>query len=77
MRRATGLGTGFIISDEGHICTNHHVIAGMDKVMVKVDGKEYRAEVVGSDEVSDIALLKIEGGKSSSRSRTWATARQD
>jgi serine protease Do len=58
-RKMTGLGTGFILSEDGYICTNHHVVAGMDKVTVRVDGKSYVAKVVGSDQHTDIALLKI------------------
>ena len=60
-RKAHGLGTGFILSSDGYICTNHHVIANMDSVTVKVNDKEYKAKIVGSDPVIDIALIKIEG----------------
>lgn len=55
------LGTGFIISENGYICTNHHVIANMDTVTVKVQNREYKAKIIGSDPLSDIALLKIDG----------------
>ena len=58
-QKRTGLGTGFLVSEDGYICTNFHVVNGVDKVTVKVNGKTYKAEVVGSDERSDIALLKI------------------
>jgi serine protease Do len=58
-RKMTGLGTGFILSDDGYICTNHHVVAGMDKVTVRIDGQSYVARVIGSDQHTDIALLKI------------------
>lgn len=58
-RKMTGLGTGFILSEDGYICTNHHVVAGMDKVTVRVDGQSYVAKVIGSDQHTDIALLKI------------------
>ncbi|MDY6968313.1 MAG: trypsin-like peptidase domain-containing protein [Spirochaetota bacterium] len=58
-QKRTGLGTGFVLSDDGYICTNHHVIAGVDKVTVKIGEKVYTAKVVGSDERTDIALLKI------------------
>ncbi len=55
-----GLGSGFIISDEGQIVTNHHVVAGAETVTVKLaDGRSFDAEVVGSDAMTDIALLKI------------------
>jgi len=59
-QKQTGLGTGFIISNDGYICTNHHVIANMDKVKVKVGEKEFNAKIIGSDERTDIALIKIE-----------------
>ena len=58
-QKRTGLGTGFIISSDGYICTNHHVVQGVDKVTVKIENKTYDAEVVGSDEATDIALIKI------------------
>lgn len=60
VQKRTGLGTGFIISDDGYICTNHHVISGVDKITVNVNGKNYEARIIGSDEKTDIALLKIE-----------------
>jgi serine protease Do len=59
-QKRTGLGTGFILSEDGYICTNHHVVAGVDKVKVNIDSKVFDANVVGSDERTDIALLKIE-----------------
>lgn len=58
-QKRRGLGSGFIISRDGYVCTNHHVIQNVDKVTVKVLNKVYDAEVVGSDERTDIALLKI------------------
>ena len=58
--RRQGLGSGFILSEDGYVCTNHHVVAGMDKVTVNINDKNYKAKVVGSDERTDIALLKIE-----------------
>ncbi|QUJ75626.1 trypsin-like peptidase domain-containing protein [Sulfitobacter albidus] len=55
-----GLGSGFIISDEGQIVTNHHVVAGAQVVDVTLpDGRAFVAEVVGSDPATDIAVLKI------------------
>jgi serine protease Do len=60
-QKQRGLGTGFIISSDGYICTNHHVVAGMDVVKVKINGNEYNAKIVGSDKFVDIALLKIDG----------------
>jgi len=60
-----GLGSGVIIdADKGHIVTNYHVINGADKIRVKLhDGREYDAELVGGDQMSDIALLKLETAK--------------
>jgi serine protease Do len=55
------LGTGFIISSDGYIITNHHVIADADEITVRFsDRKELTAKVIGSDERTDIALLKVE-----------------
>jgi len=54
------LGSGFIISNEGYILTNNHVVAGADEIKVKLsDGREFKGEVKGSDEKLDIALVKI------------------
>ena len=58
-QKVTGLGSGFIISSEGYICTNYHVVKGVDKASVKLDSGTYNATVVGYDEITDIALLKI------------------
>lgn len=56
-----GVGSGFIISSDGQIVTNHHVVAGADTVTVKLaDDRSFEAKVVGSDPMTDIALLKIE-----------------
>lgn len=55
-----GLGSGFIISDEGQIVTNSHVVDGAQNVRVTLsDGREFDAEVIGSDPATDIALLSI------------------
>jgi len=60
-REAQSLGSGFIISEDGYILTNHHVIAGADEVIVRLSNREeYVASIVGSDEASDIALLKVD-----------------
>jgi serine protease Do len=57
-----GTGTGFMIDPEGHILTNHHVIEGAERLTVKLaDGRSLRAEVVGSDPDTDIALIKVSG----------------
>jgi serine protease Do len=55
------LGSGFIISEDGYLITNNHVVAGADEIKVKLsDGREFRGEVKGRDEKLDLALLKIE-----------------
>lgn len=55
------LGSGFIISDDGYILTNHHVVADADKVIVRLsDRRELEAKIIGSDKRSDVALLKID-----------------
>ena len=54
------LGSGFIISDDGYIITNHHVVGDADKITVRLsDKEEYDAKVIGSDEKTDIAVVKI------------------
>ena len=58
-------GTGFIISEDGYILTNNHVVAkavegGYDVTVVAYDGTEYEAEIIGADEGNDIAVLKID-----------------
>ena len=59
-RREQTLGTGFIISGDGYILTNNHVINGADEVMVKLsDGRELKGEIKGSDDKLDLALIKI------------------
>ncbi|MFK7815699.1 MAG: DegQ family serine endoprotease [Gammaproteobacteria bacterium] len=56
------LGSGFIISKDGYVITNHHVVKGADEIIVKLsDRRQLVAEMVGSDPRSDIALLKLEG----------------
>jgi len=58
--RGVSMGTGFIISGDGYVLTNHHVIDGASTVTVRLsDRREFTAKVVGSDEQSDVALLKI------------------
>ncbi len=55
------LGSGFIISDDGYIVTNNHVVEGADSVLVRLsDRREFDAEVVGTDPRSDLALLRVE-----------------
>jgi serine protease Do len=56
-----GAGSGFVIEEDGYIMTNHHVIDGADQIIVRLaDRREFEAELVGSDPLSDIALLKID-----------------
>lgn len=59
-RKEQSLGTGFIISRDGYLLTNNHVVNGADEVMVKLsDGRELKAEIKGVDEKVDLALLKL------------------
>lgn len=59
--QAVGLGSGFIINQDGYILTNAHVVADTDEVTVKlVDKREFKAKVLGADEYTDVALIKIE-----------------
>ncbi len=54
-------GSGFIISPDGYILTNHHVVDGADQVQVRLsDRREFTAKVIGSDEKTDVALVKID-----------------
>lgn len=60
-QESNSLGSGFIISENGYIITNHHVVDGADEILVRLsDKRELSAEIIGSDEFSDIALLKVE-----------------
>lgn len=62
-RKQQGMGTGFIISSDGYILTNNHVVGGADEVMVKLsDGRELKAEIKGLDEKLDVALIKLNNG---------------
>jgi serine protease Do len=59
--RQQGAGSGFIISPDGQILTNYHVVGDADRVTVKLnDGREFTAKTIGTDEPSDIAVIKIE-----------------
>jgi len=56
-----GLGSGFIISTDGYIVTNNHVVEGADSVLVRLsDRREFDAEVIGTDPRSDLALLRVD-----------------
>lgn len=62
-QKSTALGSGFIISSDGYIVTNNHVVEGADKVTVKLNGDKsagLAAKVVGTDAETDLALLKVE-----------------
>ncbi len=59
-RKASSLGSGFIIDKDGVVITNNHVIQDAEDILVKVNSKEYKAKVIGADPYSDIAVLKIE-----------------
>ncbi|WP_407290849.1 DegQ family serine endoprotease [Stutzerimonas zhaodongensis] len=61
-REAQSLGSGFIISEDGYVLTNNHVVADAEEIMVRLpDRSEMQAKLVGADPRSDVALLKIEG----------------
>ena len=62
-RKATSLGSGFIIKKNGIVITNNHVIANAEDIIVRVNNKEYQAKVIGADPYSDIAVLKIESSQ--------------
>jgi len=60
-RGGTSFGSGFIISPDGYVLTNHHVVDGASEVIVHLtDRRELKAKVIGSDPTSDIAVLKVE-----------------
>ncbi len=59
-RGSRSLGAGFILSKDGYVLTNHHVVEGADEIVVRLsDRRELKAEVVGFDRLSDLALLKV------------------
>ncbi|WP_313513237.1 DegQ family serine endoprotease [Pseudomonas sp.] len=61
-REAQSLGSGFIISDDGYVLTNNHVVADADEILVRMpDRSELKAKLIGADPRTDVALLKIEG----------------
>ncbi len=57
-----GVGSGFIISADGYVLTNHHVVDGAEQILVTLtDKREHKARLIGSDKRTDVALVKIEG----------------
>lgn len=61
--RSDSGGSGFVVSPDGYVITNNHVIEGATKVRVRLDERLYDAEVKGADAATDLALLKIEAGR--------------
>jgi len=60
-RRSQALGSGFVISEDGYIVTNNHVIEGSDEIMIEFfSGKELPATIIGTDPTTDIAVLKVQ-----------------
>ena len=60
-RKSSALGSGFIIEEKGIVVTNNHVIQDAEDIIVRVNGdKEFKAEVIGADPLSDIAVLQLE-----------------
>ncbi len=60
-RRTSALGSGFVISEDGYVVTNNHVIEGADQILIEFfSGEELPAKVIGTDPKTDIALLKVE-----------------
>jgi len=58
---AGGAGSGFILDDQGYIVTNHHVVTGADRVTVTFyDGLEVEAEIIGTDDDSDLAVIRVQ-----------------
>ena len=62
--RAKSLGSGFIISEEGYLLTNYHVIKGAEKILVRLtDRRQFEAQLIGVDKRTDLALLKLPDGR--------------
>ncbi len=68
--RARNLGTGFIVDKAGYIVTNQHVVDGAEKITVRLwDKSEHQAKLIGGDEETDLAVIKIEAGRDLSAAR--------
>ena len=67
-RQTSALGSGFIIDEKGIVITNNHVIQDAEDIIVRVNGdQEFKAEVIGADPLSDIAVLKLDSNEKSIR----------
>ena len=83
-RKASSLGSGFVIDEDGIVITNNHVVANAEDILVRVGEKEYEAKVIGADPYMDIAVIKMEtkdkfkpvsfGDSSKSRVGDWVVA---
>ncbi len=63
-RPTQGVGSGFLVDADGHIVTNNHVVEGADEVRVTLhDGAKFKARVIGRDDKTDLALIKIDAGR--------------
>tara|TARA_B100000886_G_scaffold306903_1_gene239554 strand:+ start:1200 stop:2603 length:1404 start_codon:yes stop_codon:yes gene_type:complete len=83
-RKASSLGSGFVIKGSGIVVTNNHVISGADDILVRVGEKEFKAKVIGADPYMDIAVLQMQtkekfkpvrfGDSDKARVGDWAVA---
>ena len=83
-RKASSLGSGFIVKEDGIVITNNHVIANAEDILIRVGDKEYKAEVIGADPYMDLAVLKMKtkdkfkpvsfGDSSKARVGDWVVA---
>ena len=83
-RKASSLGSGFIIKEEGIVITNNHVIANAEDILIRVGDKEYNANVIGADPYMDLAVLRMKtkdkfkpvnfGDSSKARVGDWVVA---
>ena len=83
-RKASSLGSGFIVKEDGVVITNNHVIANAEDILIRVGEKEYKADVIGADPYMDLAVLKMKtkdkfkpvsfGDSSKARVGDWVVA---